>query len=149
MKKIILLGVLIVAFIFSASKIVNINMPRSTENKVTKSYTEITPQNLSEKDLFIGKSTVAIIDLRSNEEYLKERIPGSVKRSSDEIVSIIPELEQNYLTLVFVSGDGVLAEKAAQQVADNSTRFSSKQIFVLKGGMAAWTSANLPTVSSD
>lgn len=149
MKKIILLGVLIVAFIFSASKIVNINMPRSTENKVTKSYTEITPQNLSEKDLFIGKSTVAIIDLRSNEEYLKERIPGSVKRSSDEIISIIPELEQNYLTLVFISGDGVLAEKAAQQVADNSTRFSSKQIFVLKGGMAAWTSANLPTVSSD
>lgn len=148
MKRLILLFILIAVFIFSASKIISINSPFAPEKKTTNSFIGITPQNLAEKDLFIGQKTVAIVDLRSNAEYLAKRISGSIKRSPADIISSIPDFELNYLTLVFVSEDGAEAKTAAQAVANNSTTFSSKQIFVLSGGMAAWNNANLPTVST-
>lgn len=150
MKKVLLI-VLVIILAVATAKMFSISLPlksEKTQTPPTESFIEITPQNLAEKGLFIGRSGVAIVDLRESAEYLKERIEGSIKRSPEEIISQVPYFEENYLTLVFVSKDGNQAKAAATALAQNSTKFNRKQIFVLSGGFDAWVKAGLPVKTS-
>jgi rhodanese-related sulfurtransferase len=82
----------------------------------------------------------AIIDVATSGEGL---IPGSVRRSADNVAAWAPELGQSSAVVVCAKGE----EKSAGAAA--WLRHFRIKAEVLEGGVAAWVAAGLPLIRED
>ena len=90
----------------------------------------------------INKEEAVILDIRKHEEFKKGHITGARQLKADEINQAdFSKLEKFKNTpIIVVCLYGMNAGKTANKLA----KAGFAQAFTLKGGMEAWTSANLP-----
>jgi len=101
-----------------------------------------TPQQLAQW-LQDGPGTV-LLDFTSSANYVKQHIPGArfaLRSQLAQALQQAPAAERYVLTC----GSSLLAGYAAGDVQ----QLSSKPVFVLKGGTAAWIAAGLPLESGE
>jgi rhodanese-related sulfurtransferase len=79
---------------------------------------------------------VSVIDLHWSRDYRKGHIPGAWYGIRARLDTVLPKLPSAD-TVVFTSGDGVLARLAAGDLKE----FASRPILALDGGTAAWRAA--------
>jgi rhodanese-related sulfurtransferase len=102
----------------------------------------VTPQQLAQW-LQDGPGTV-LLDFTSSANYVKQHIPGARFALRSQLAQVLrqtPGAERYVLTC----GSSLLAGYAAGDVQ----QLSSKPVFVLKGGTAAWIAAGLPLESGE
>jgi rhodanese-related sulfurtransferase len=87
---------------------------------------------------------VSVIDVDWSRDYIKGHIPGAGYGIRSRLDAILPKLPTSN-TVVFTSGDGVLAKLAAADVGKTAKR----TVFALEGGTAAWRAAGLPLESGE
>lgn len=90
----------------------------------------------------INKEDAVILDIRKPEEFKKGHITGARQLKADEINQAnFTKLEKYKNTpIIVVCPYGMNAGKTAHKLA----KAGFSQAFTLKGGMEAWSSANLP-----
>jgi rhodanese-related sulfurtransferase len=79
---------------------------------------------------------VSVIDLDWSRDYRKGHIPGAWYGIRARLDTVLPKLPSAD-TVVFTSGDGVLARLAASDLKESASR----PILALDGGTAAWRAA--------
>jgi rhodanese-related sulfurtransferase len=100
-------------------------------------YEPVTPQQLAQW-LQDGPGTV-LLDFTSSANYVKQHIPGARFALRSQLAQVLQQAAgaERY---VLTCGSSLLAGYAAGDVQ----QLSSKPVFVLKGGTAAWIAAGLP-----
>lgn len=92
---------------------------------------------------WVEKDNVVIIDVREQEEYDEEHIPGShLFPLSSLDVSQLPKPQTK--KLVIHCRGGIRSHKACQSFLAS---FSDLEVYNLEGGISAWKSAGYPTKS--
>jgi len=92
----------------------------------------------------INKEDAVVVDLRQREDFRKGHIAGAVNLLPNEIkANNVGELEKHKATpIIVVDGSGM----QAQEPANALTKAGFEKVFVLKEGIAGWSSENLPLV---
>lgn len=92
----------------------------------------------------INKEDAVVVDLRQREDFRKGHIAGSVNLLPNEIkANNVGELEKHKAApIIVVDGSGM----QAQEPANALTKAGFSKVFVLKEGIAGWSSENLPLV---
>lgn len=92
----------------------------------------------------INKEDAVVVDLRQREDFRKGHIAGSVNLLPNEIkANNVGELEKHKAKpIIVVDGSGM----QAQEPANALTKAGFAKVFVLKEGIAGWSSENLPLV---
>lgn len=96
-----------------------------------------------EKMLTGRGSGVLLVDVRSEEAFLRERIPGSLSVPRGVLEFLIEEVVPDRgATLITVCEDGALSSKAAGTLRDLGYEFS----YGLRDGLEEWKRAGHPVV---
>lgn len=92
----------------------------------------------------INKEDAVVVDLRQRDDFRKGHIAGSVNLLPNEIkANNVGELEKHKASpIIVVDGSGM----QAQEPANALTKAGFEKVFVLKEGIAGWSSENLPLV---
>jgi len=92
---------------------------------------------------WVEENNVVIIDVREQEEYDEEHIPGShLYPLSRFEADLIPDPQGK--KLVFHCRAGMRSHRACQTFLES---FSDREIYNLEGGILAWRNAGYPTKS--
>lgn len=87
---------------------------------------------------------IVLIDVRTPQEYLMERIPGAMNYPMQEfVVGTLPG--EAVKQIVFHCGSGKRSEKVARQVL----AAGHDSVAHMGGGFGAWKSAGLPHIATD
>jgi rhodanese-related sulfurtransferase len=92
----------------------------------------------------MGKSNVALIDLRRSVDYRKGHIDGATHAIRGRIAERLDALPEHE-TLVLTSGVGVLARYASEE----ASQLTDAPVLVLRGGNEAWVAQGLPLASDN
>jgi rhodanese-related sulfurtransferase len=88
-------------------------------------------------------SGAVLVDLRSANQFKDGHIAGARNLPGDQIAADPKALERLAAqTVVLYCGDGATTAAALRTLA----RAGAKNVFSLRGGLAAWTQENLPVV---
>jgi rhodanese-related sulfurtransferase len=101
--------------------------------------------SINQATLLINRDRGVLVDLRSDKEYRAGHIAGAINIPHDTIKTRMKELEKYKelpIILICKMGQG----SGAVGIVLKKAGFKSVQS--ISGGMAEWTSANLPTVKS-
>jgi len=92
----------------------------------------------------VNKEDAVVVDIRSENEFRKQRIIDSVNCTSEKInKGELTSLEKfKDRPIIVVCAQGISASKAANELV----KAGFSQVSLLKGGMNAWVSAGLPTI---
>jgi rhodanese-related sulfurtransferase len=90
-------------------------------------------------------SDAVVLDLRSNESFARGHIVNARNVPSDELTANQEKyVKNNSRPILAVCDAGVTSSKAV----DTLRKSGMDNVYGLKGGIAAWTQANLPLVTS-
>jgi rhodanese-related sulfurtransferase len=93
---------------------------------------------------WLAERSIVLIDVREPNEYAAERISGALLFPLSTFdPKALPESEGK--KIVFHCGSGMRSAKAAAACEAEGLKFDSH----MKGGLQAWKSAGLPTISTD
>lgn len=91
----------------------------------------------------LANSGAVLVDLRSANQFKDGHIAGAKNLPGDQIAADPKALEKLAAkTVVLYCGDGATTAAAQRTLA----RAGAKNVFSLRGGLAAWTQENLPLV---
>ncbi|RTZ62269.1 MAG: hypothetical protein DSZ34_12220 [Gammaproteobacteria bacterium] len=93
----------------------------------------------------ITQENAVVIDLADSLEFRAGHIPGAVRASRSGLENVLGKLAGDDVTAILTSADGVLAKFAA---AEESHR-DDLTVYVLDGGIDAWTAAGYALESGD
>jgi phage shock protein E len=120
-------------------------MPRGFEKLVAeakKKITEILPQDAATK---LKSGEAVIVDVREQDEWDEEHIPGAIHLSRGTIELDIEEKvpDSNAMIICHCGGGGRSA-----LAAESLQRMDYKNVRSMAGGFKAWKAAGLPTTSN-
>lgn len=96
-----------------------------------------------EKLLTSGQTRVFLVDVRAEEAFLRERIPGSLSVPRGVLEFLIEEVVPDRgPTLIAVCDDGALSSKAAGTLRE----LGYDSAYALQGGLKEWKQAGHPVV---
>ena len=112
---------------------------------IPNAVTDISSEQL--RELLESRSSVeyVIVDVRQPEEFKESHIPGAKLIPVGEFAERASELPRSANVVFYCTSGGERSQRAAQ-VALNDEGFA--KVFRLVGGLAAWTDAKIPGLSS-
>ena len=140
----------------------------SQENPAEVEVPEEEPEQITDRILAVdayalmeGKEEYQLIDLRPQEDFEIEHIPGAVNIpiQSEGFQDEIDELDRNMLTMAYYHPYGLPMPMGFQRpnetmnlTVDAHTLFKElgfREAYLIKGGVVAWKFEGLPTVEGD
>lgn len=109
--------------------------PKELLNRIVDPSRYITVHDLARR-LIEGDPSVALIDVRTMEEYIEYSIPGAMNISGDVITQpeYIEYIDREGFDVIFYSNGDVYSEQAWMLFAQQGVT----DIYVLKGGLNEW-----------
>ena len=127
---------LVTALLFSFFLLVFTELRRKAQG-----ITNVEPQDAVK----LINSDALVLDLRSNESFARGHIVNARNVPSDELTANQEKYVKNQSRPILAVCDaGISSSKAV----DALRKSGIENVYGLKGGIAAWTQANLPLVSS-
>ena len=105
-----------------------------------KNITEISPQDAATKS---KSGEVVIVDVREQDEWDEEHIPGAIHMSRGTIELDIEEKVSDTSAMIICHGGGGGRSALA---ADSLQKMGYKNVRSMAGGFKAWKAAGLPTM---
>jgi rhodanese-related sulfurtransferase len=104
-----------------------------------KNITEISPQDAAAR---LNSGEAAIVDVRENDEWDDEHIPGAIHMSRGTIELDIEEKvpDTNAMIICHCGGGG-----RSTLAAESLQKMGYKNVCSMAGGFKAWKAAGLPT----
>jgi rhodanese-related sulfurtransferase len=112
------------------------NQPTNNESGVTQKVAIPNYPTISAKDLSAkikNKEKVAIIDVRSEDDYQTDHAIDSINLPLDQLAVTDPKIDAD--SVIVVSGNG---PEESNKGADILSKKGFQKVFVLAGGLAAW-----------
>ncbi len=91
------------------------------------------------------KEDLVILDVRTPQEYSRERIAGSINLPLDKVQGEVEKLIPDKDKKVFVN---CLSGSRSVMAVDTMVKLGHKNVFDIKNGILAWRVNNLPLVKS-
>lgn len=94
-------------------------------------------------DLMKSGSDAMVVDIRSGEEFEKEKVVGSINMTADKLVK-----SKFAMGRVVVLVDGSLGERKGLAAANSLSSSGVSNVYLLHGGIKGWDLSGYPTIKS-
>lgn len=88
----------------------------------------------------VGKGRVRVVDIRSEDDFSRERMTNAVRAEPDEVKDALEEGDDGREAVLVVCEDGERSAEVAESLRSDGIEATS-----IDGGFGAWTSEGLPT----
>ena len=131
---------LVLVFMFVLSFFSACLSAATSETELTvNSGTEIKQVTVQEANEAVKMQNVQFVDVRTTAEYGEKHAVKAVNMPLDSLENELAKLDQEK-PVYLICQSGARSQKAAEMLK----KANFKQIYNVKGGTSAWTSANLP-----